>query len=167
MGSLTDSPSFCIQILLWLGWIALAGKERRPPNGIILHSSWSLKQACHNRQHNKRVLGFRGGGQASPRRLRGEDKTCQVIRDSPCFQPCNNITGVLGRAHGPAQYISGQLWHQLSDFKLRSCPNCQRFQSQHAIDLNHRCSKHCDISCKKGKGHQNRAPSLLEPRVFF
>ena len=21
--------------------------------------------------------------------------------------------------------------------------------------------------CKKGKGHQNRAPSLLEPRVFF
>ena len=22
-------------------------------------------------------------------------------------------------------------------------------------------------SCKKGKGHQNRAPSLLEPRVFF
>ena len=24
-----------------------------------------------------------------------------------------------------------------------------------------------DIFCKKGKGHQNRAPSLLEPRVFF
>ena len=23
------------------------------------------------------------------------------------------------------------------------------------------------VSCKKGKGHQNRAPSLLEPRVFF
>ena len=22
-------------------------------------------------------------------------------------------------------------------------------------------------NCKKGKGHQNRAPSLLEPRVFF
>ena len=23
-----------------------------------------------------------------------------------------------------------------------------------------------EISCKKGKGHQNKAPSLLEPRVF-
>ena len=42
------------------------------------------------------------------------------------------------------------------------CTNEARSPHEHSVK-----SGQDLYSCKKGKGHQNRAPSLLEPRVFF